>query len=72
MTYYKVFQKVIKYEIVGEIEANSEEEAIKIAEKSNECRYRIIDIRDRYGCQQDDTGKRVEIGELVARTSKWY
>jgi len=72
MTYYKIFQKVIKYEIIGGICADSEAEAIELAKKSNEYRDRIIDVRERYGCQQDDTGKLVEIDELVARRSKWY
>ena len=45
MPYYKIFQKVIKYEIIGDIYADSEEEAIELAKTSNEYRDRIIDVR---------------------------
>lgn len=72
MTHYKIFQKVTKYEVIGDINADSAEEAIELAKNSNEYQARVMDVRERYGCQQDDTGKLVEINELVARGSKWY
>lgn len=71
MTKYKIYQTVIKYEIVGEIDAASEAEALEILQRSKYRSIRIQDIKNSWGSQKDDTGYLVEFGELVARESKW-
>ena len=71
MAHFYIFQKVTLYKIVGEIEADTPEQAIDIAKCNRHCGFAMSDIRDQYGCLKDDTGPRAEIGELVARKSKW-
>jgi len=71
MKHYKVYQKVIKYELVGETNANSESEALEILQSSNYIPDRIDVIKKLQGSPKDETGMLVEFGELVARESKW-
>lgn len=72
MKAYKVFQKITIYEIVGEVYADSEEEALENIKKTHHYRFGVADIRDKYGGQQDETGKLAEIGEMVARKNPWH
>ncbi len=71
MKRYKVYQKVIKYELVGETNADSESEALDNIQGSKYGPVRIQDVKNSWGCQKDETGMLVEFGELVARECKW-
>lgn len=71
MPHFKIFQPVIKYELVGEVNANSEDEAIELLQNSKYGPGRIEVIKKLHGSQKDETGSLIEFGELVARKSKW-
>lgn len=71
MPNFKVYQTVIKYEIVGDINANSETEAIELLQNSEYGPDRIEVIKKLHGSQKDENGSLIEFGELVARESKW-
>lgn len=69
---FKIFQKITIYELVGEVKAETEEQALELMKKNLHYGFALADLRDKYGNLKDETGTRAEIGDLVARRSPWY